>query len=198
MLDLNVGLIYWYIKQIWEMKDHKTAAHWLNMFGAQQESIWNLWSVASDIRALWRLRGSSPILSVVNLGSIENINSRALLSHSVSLQLRECMDQEGGVVIKCGVWGENIDGELVRLWLRESKSCSVVSDSLQPHGLYSPWNSPGQNTRVGGCSLLQGTFPTQGLNPGLPHCRRILYQLSHWGSPRILEWVAYPFSRGSS
>ena len=44
----------------------------------------------------------------------------------------------------------------------------------------------------------RGIFPTQGLNPGLPHCRQILYQLSHKGSPRILEWVAYPFSRGSS
>ena len=63
---------------------------------------------------------------------------------------------------------------------------------------YSPWNSPGQNTRVGSRSLLQGIFPTQGLNPGLPHCRRILHQLSHQGSPRILEWVAYPFSNGSS
>ena len=40
-------------------------------------------------------------------------------------------------------------------------------------------------------------FPTQGLNPGFPHCRQILYQLSHKGSPRILEWVAYPFSGGS-
>ena len=47
-------------------------------------------------------------------------------------------------------------------------------------------------------SLLQGIFPTQGLIPGLPRCRWILYQLSHKGSPRILEWVAYPFSRGSS
>ena len=46
--------------------------------------------------------------------------------------------------------------------------------------------------------LLHGIFPTQGLNPGLLHCRQILYQLSHQGSPRILEWVAYPFSRGSS
>ena len=44
----------------------------------------------------------------------------------------------------------------------------------------------------------RGIFPTQGLNPGLPHCRQILYQLSHQGSPRILAWVAYPFSRGSS
>ena len=73
-----------------------------------------------------------------------------------------------------------------------------MSDSLWPHGLYSPWNSPGQNTGVGSLSLLQGIFPNQGSNPGLPHCRRILYQLSHKGSPRILEWVAYPFSSRSS
>ena len=77
-------------------------------------------------------------------------------------------------------------------------SCSAVSDPLRPHGLYSSWNSPGQNTGVGSLSLLQGIFPTQGSNPGLPHCRQILYQLNHKGSPRILEWVAYPFSRGSS
>ena len=77
-------------------------------------------------------------------------------------------------------------------------SCSVMSDSVPPHGLYSPWNSPGQNTGGGSHSLLQGIFPVQGLNPGLPHCRQILYQLSHKRSPRILEWVAYPFSSGSS
>ena len=80
----------------------------------------------------------------------------------------------------------------------ESESHSVVSDSQQPHGLYSPWNSPGQNTGVSSLSLRQGIFPTQGLNPGLLHCRQILNQLSHKGSPRILEWVAYPFSSGSS
>ena len=66
------------------------------------------------------------------------------------------------------------------------ESCSVVFSSLQPHGLYSSWNSPGQNTGVGGLSLLQGIFPTQGSNPSLPHCRRILYQLSHKGSPLLL------------
>ena len=94
----------------------------------------------------------------------------------------------------------------------ESESCSVISDSLRPQGLYSPWNSPGQNTGVGSLSLLQGIEPgspalqadslpaepprkpkntgvgshsllqgiflTQGSNPGLPHCRRILYQPS--------------------
>jgi len=55
----------------------------------------------------------------------------------------------------------------------ESESRSVVSDSLRPHGLYSPWNSPGQNTGVGSCPLLQGIFPTQGSNPGLPRSRWI-------------------------
>ena len=81
-------------------------------------------------------------------------------------------------------------------WIRseESESHSVVSDSLQPHELYSPWDSPGQNSEMGSLSLLQGIFPTHGWNPGLPHCSWILYQLSHQGSPRILEWVAYPFS----
>ena len=73
-----------------------------------------------------------------------------------------------------------------------------MSDSLWPHGLYSPWNFPDKNTGVDSCSLLLGTFPTQGPNPGLPHCRPILYQLSPKGSPRILEWVAYPFSSESS
>ena len=67
----------------------------------------------------------------------------------------------------------------------ESENRSVVSVSLRPRGLYSPWNSPGQNTGVGSLSLLQGIFPTQGLNPGLLHCRQILYRLSHQGSPYL-------------
>ena len=58
-----------------------------------------------------------------------------------------------------------------------------MSNSLQPHGLYRPWNSPGQNTGVGSPSLLQGIFPTQESNQGLLHCRQILYQLSYQGSP---------------
>ena len=65
----------------------------------------------------------------------------------------------------------------------ESESHSVVSDSLWSHGLYSPWDSPGQNTEVGSRSLLQGIFPIQGLKSGLLHCRRSLYQLSQRGSP---------------
>ena len=103
----------------------------------------------------------------------------------------------------------------------ESESCSVLSDSLQPDGLYSPWNSPGLNTGVGTFPFSRGSldpgieprspalqadslptreaqeywnglpiplqwiFPTQESNRGLLHCRRILYQLSYEGSPRM-------------
>ena len=74
------------------------------------------------------------------------------------------------------------------------ESHSVVSNSLWLHGLYSPWHSPGLNTGVGSCSLLQGIVPTQGLNPGLPHCRQILYQPSHQkpkntSSLSLLQWI---------
>ena len=73
-----------------------------------------------------------------------------------------------------------------------------MSDSLWPHGLYSPWTSPGQNTVGGSLSLIQGIFPIQGLNPGLLHGGWILYQLSYQGSLRLWGWVAYLFSRVSS
>ena len=65
----------------------------------------------------------------------------------------------------------------------ENESHSVVSDSWRPHGLQSPWNSPGQNAGVGSHTPLQGIIPTQGSNPGLLHCRWILHQLSHQASP---------------
>ena len=82
-------------------------------------------------------------------------------------------------------------------------SHSVVSDSLWPHGLqptrlFCPRDSPGKNPAVGCHALLQGIFPNQWLNPGLPHCRLILYHLSYQGSPWILAWVAFPSSGGSS
>ena len=79
---------------------------------------------------------------------------------------------------------------------RKWKSLSVKL-YVTPQAIYSPWNSLGPNTGVGSLSLLRGIFPTQGLNSGLLHSRSILYQLSHQGRPRTLEWVAYPFSRGS-
>ena len=89
---------------------------------------------------------------------------------------------------------KNDTNEIIWSETKVAQSCPTLYDPL----LYSPWNSLGQTTGVGSLSLLQGVFPTQGSNPGLPHCRRILCQLSHKGSPRILEWVAYPFSSISS
>ena len=78
----------------------------------------------------------------------------------------------------------------------ESVSHSVVSDSLQLHGLQPtmflcPWNSSGRNTGVGGCSLLQGIFPIHGSNLGLLRCRQILYHLSHQGKSH-----AYTLGKG--
>ena len=81
------------------------------------------------------------------------------------------------------------------VWKWKSLSCVRLFATLW---LYSPWNSPGQNTGVGSLSLLQGIFPTQGSNLGLLHCRQILYQLSHKGSPSVPEWVIYLFSSGFS
>ena len=117
----------------------------------------------------------------------DRISARAWLDGSCSGSLRWLYSDTG--------WGcQHLKAQLS--WRSLWKSLSHVQLFATPWT--SPWTSPGQNTRVGSLSLLQGIFPTQGLNPGLPHCRGILYQLSHNGSPRILEWVAYLFSRGSS
>ena len=77
------------------------------------------------------------------------------------------------------------------LTLWDPMDCSSPGSSV--HGDF-----PRKNTGVGCHALFQGIFPTQGSNPGLPHCRQILYQLSHKGSLRIMEWVAISFSSGSS
>ena len=91
------------------------------------------------------------------------------------------------------VCGDGISGRGCRYALEKWKwSCSVMSDSLWPRGLEStrllcPWNFPGKNTGVGWHFLLQGIFLTQGSNPGLPHCRQMLYPLSHQGSCCALD-----------
>ena len=82
-------------------------------------------------------------------------------------------------------------------------SCSVCptlchSMDCSPPGSNVHGDSPSKTTGVHCHGLLQGIFPTQESNPGLLHCRKILYSLSCQGSPWILEWVAYPFFRGSS
>ena len=117
----------------------------------------------------------------------EHICHGILLSHSA--------EQNWVILWRCG-WTQSLPYRVKSE--SESESCSVVSSSLWSHGLCCPWHSPGQNTGVGSLSLFQGIFPTQGSNPGLPRCRRFLYQMSHKGSPRVLEQVAYPFSSRSS
>ena len=98
--------------------------------------------------------------------------------------------RNGNGYLWISLWGKTCDekGILFFSFILESKdlggkkvseNCSVVFNSLWPHGLSSPWNSPGQNTGVGSLSLCQGIFPTQGSNPGLSHCGQILYQLSY-------------------
>ena len=80
---------------------------------------------------------------------------------------------------------------LVTQWGRLFATPQLLGSTV--HG-----GSPGKNTGGGCHALLQGIFPTQGPNPGLPQCKWMLYCLSHRGSPRTLEWVVYPFSKGSS
>ena len=80
------------------------------------------------------------------------------------------------------IWASQV-ALVVKNTVEHSESHSVLSDSLRPHGLYSPRNSSGQNTGVGSLFLLQGIFPTQESNRGLLHCRQILYQLSYQRSP---------------
>ena len=77
-------------------------------------------------------------------------------------------------------------------------SCLTLCDPMDcsPPGSSVNGDSPGKNTIVGCHDFLHGIFPTQGSNSGLPHQRWILYHLSYQGSPRILDWAAYPFSRG--
>ena len=88
---------------------------------------------------------------------------------------------------------------LVWAHAKSPQMCPILCDPME----YSlsrflcPWDSPGWDTGVGSLSLLQGDLPNPGIEPRSPALQMILYQLSHQGSPRILEWVAYPFSRGS-
>ena len=93
----------------------------------------------------------------------------------------------------CDFWGSGLH-KCLMLKVKVVQSFPTFCDPVD----HSPRNSPGQNTVVDSHSLLQRDLPNPGSNPGLLHYGQILYQLSHQGSPIILEWVAYPFSSGSS
>ena len=78
------------------------------------------------------------------------------------------------------------------------KSLSHIQFFATPWTIQSMKSSRPEYAEVGRLSLLQGIFPNQGLNPGLPYCRRFFTSWTKKGSPRILEWLAYPFSSRSS
>ena len=112
---------------------------------------------------------------MLSQGAAENRNNE--ICHIIYI-LHMCMCVQRWVAQSC-------------LTLCDPVDCSLPGSSVRG-------DSPGKNTGAGCHAPLQGIFPTQRSNPGLPHCRRILYRLNHQGSPRILEWVAYSFPRGSS
>ena len=106
----------------------------------------------------------------------------------------------------CSLPGSSVRGILqarILMWVAFPFSRDLLNPGMEPRSpevdslLSEPPGKP-KNTGVGSLSLLQRIFLTQESNQGLLHCRQILSQLSHQGRPRILEWVAYPFCRGSS
>ena len=229
---------------------------------------------------MWRGKCQSPRSGIINSGIITSIKHMSLIKFREIMKDREAWwAAVHGVAVRYSWATEqqqrkremfSLTGKGNRAQWRESHS--IMSNSLRPHGLYSPWNSSGQNTGVGSLSfpgdlpnpgveprsptlqvdslpaepqgkttnagvgslpLLQWIFPTQESNWGVLHFRQILYQLSYQGSPnraqrkkrshsvvsdslqphgleptsssvhgilqaRVLEWIAIPFSRGSS
>ena len=117
-------------------------------------------------------------LTLPSLTCSELILFSCLVSWNVDM-LKTSLDPRMRTMPKGMVESQSKKEHEVKKW-----SCSVVSDSLRPHGLklirrLHPWYSPGKNTGVGCHFLLQEIFPTQRLNPGLPHCMQMLYHLSH-------------------
>ena len=170
-----------------------------------------MWLHGTEPPYLWGMLAYLHVSQSFTYGALEKGMSiaqciwKVTMTKGISLKMGYCNSQQQQR------FGEEIDSTLQKRLSRqstnciyytiqsESESCSFVSNSLWPNGLYNPWNSPGQNTGMGSLSLLQQIIPPQGLNTGVLHCRWILCQLSHKGSPRILEWVvAYSFSKGSS
>ena len=135
----------------------------------------------------WTIR--KPSKKALLTGTRERILTRMqpCLSFDLRLPILQNCDKLVSVVYKL----PSLRQFSVAVQLLVNVSLSVMSDILLSHGLQParllcPWNSPGQNTRVGSCSLLQGIFPTQGSNLDPLHCRQILYCLYHQGGPSSL------------
>ena len=153
---------------------------------------WRLWETGSDyfMGAGFPFGGDEKILELNSGGDYTTENAPTATKSAIWMNLdvimlsdinRSQKDKYSVTLLRC-VCVYVCVCVCVCLCVKVAQSCLTL---LQPHGLSSPWNSPGQNTGVGSLSLLQGIFPTQGSNAGLPHCRRILYQLSHEGMREI-------------
>ena len=146
----------------------------------------------------------SHILQVVRIGRVHRQTKKSrnfqtdrkphILGDNVQVADKERWGKVGISFVQCNL----LFITLLRVKESESESHSVVSDSLRPHGLYDPWNSPGQKTGVGCYCLLQGIFPTQGSNPCLLHCRQILYHHEPSGKPTDTVNQPQNFLMGSS
>ena len=142
-------------------------------------------------KAMHVSRNSERMINILKIGIFQTLNVKVIVAQSCPTL---CNSMDGSLP------GSSVHGILqarILEWLaipfsrRSSVGSQIVSSFLQPHGLYSTWNSLDQNTGVCSHCLLQGIFPTQGLDTGLLHCGQILYQLSHQGSPIsfIMFWI---------
>ena len=163
---------------------------------------WTFWAIPTDLypfkfAARWVMEKKNSVSQSLGVSETCRYDCEPVFCNMSVFPIR---DQES-----CLEWSSPVPG---LLWLVFSKGVTFhwlslslkwkvkvkvtqLCPTLRPHGLVSPWKSLGQNTGVGSLSLLQGIFPIQGSNPGLLHCRWILYHLSHQGSP---EWLlsSYP------
>ena len=153
------------------------------MLFTQKWKVKTKWNIALK---LWPLTHRWKKISHSNVNQKE-VGVDILMSEKSDFKSKTVVREKGHyIMIKRLIQQEYITSVNIyvpNMWSEWSKNHSVVS--LRCHGLYCPWIFPGQNTGVGSLSLLQRVFPTQGLNPGLPQCRQVLYQLSHKWSPRI-------------
>ena len=145
------------------------------------------------LRSVYRFNAIPVKISVVSSAKMEKSNVRSIHNAKRPTTTKTILKNKQKPqpswkthIVRFQNFWHNCSNQTVWYWYKsESESHSVMSDSMRPHGLYSPKNSPGQNTAVGSLSLLQGVSPPQGSDPGLLHCRWTLHQLSHKGSPGL-------------